>query len=276
MRLNFLSVIFAIVMVLALATVFYLDFIWQPRAQIVSAHELPVFRGNPTLLTRLTYSKDRSPEPSPGIRGGASRVEALIPIYFQQILSSGSDLPGGWRMDVRGLGCTKASITLTRASSEIKQRMILAKKIERSFFDRLLACTGPSGVVYNVIVANSRYFAFRTAGPAWVFFDRQSERFLPHVLLTESNGLSNLFVDDQGQMYLDMSRMYARVTAREAVSLNNIFVIQLGGELLAAPISSPDWDWVTRYNAHRDCLVAQDMGRPCEAGAPVMAPVSPN
>lgn len=209
------------------------------------------------------------------MRGGAGRVEALIPIYYQLVLSSGTDLPGGWRADIEDIGCSRASITLTRTSSDKREQMWVARQIDATVLDRVLNCFGPSGVVYDVIIANSRYFAFYTAGPAWVFFDRQDGKFLPFTLRTEDNSPSNLFVDAQGQIYLDMSRLFPRGTASEAINLHNIFLVQLGGQPLVAPISHDDWDWVSRHNAYRGCLVAQYMGRPCEVGAPRVAPVPP-
>lgn len=139
--------------------------------------------------------------------------------------------PGGWEFRHVGGSCLTSRLEARLiASPEVVRTALLERNRLQGFVNRRLSCIGGSSTVYYGLVANSRYLAFETAEPGFVFFDLQVGRFVPWVLTTErSAGGMNLYADQSGSLYVDDG--FAPSSGR------TLHRVVLGGRDLAAPLS---------------------------------------
>lgn len=139
--------------------------------------------------------------------------------------------PGGWEFRHVGGSCLSSRLEARRISSqEVASVALLEKGRLQGFASRRMGCIGGGSAVYYSLVANSRYLAFETAEPGFVFFDLQKGSFVPWALTTErSAGGMNLYVDQSGVLYVDDG--FAPSVGR------TLHRVVLGGQDLAAPLS---------------------------------------
>ncbi|MCC5613266.1 hypothetical protein LC612_42960 [Nostoc sp. CHAB 5834] len=141
--------------------------------------------------------------------------------------------PGGWEFRHVGDSCLNSRLEARRIGNlEVERVALLEKGRLQGFASRRIGCIGGGSAVYNSVVANSRYLAFSTAEPGFVFFDLQEGNFVPWALTTERvSGGANLYADQAGALYVDDG--FAPNSNR------TLHRVVLGGQDLAAPLNKP-------------------------------------
>ncbi len=137
--------------------------------------------------------------------------------------------PGGWEFRHVQDSCLNSRLEARRSGQqEISSVALLEKSRLAGFFSRRLSCIGGSSSVYHGIVANSRYLAFATAEPGFVFFDLQKGSFVPWALIDPRAG-ANLYTDQTGALFVDDG--WTPSVGR------TLYRVVLGGQDLGAPLS---------------------------------------
>lgn len=139
--------------------------------------------------------------------------------------------PGGWEFRHVVGSCLSSRLEARRIEGQqVEASALLQKGRLQSFASRRLGCIGGSSTVYYSLVANSRYLAFKTAEPGFVFFDLKEGRFVPWALTTErAAGGMNLYADQSGALYVDDG--FVPSAGR------TLHKVVLGEQDLAAPLS---------------------------------------
>ena len=98
-------------------------------------------------------------------------------------------------------GCLNYYLTLRRISDGFTASTRVTRGRDESFINQTLGClVGSMTGDYEMRVLDSRYFAFLTSDPGYVFFDRKEQKFIPYVLQTRNCIDSKLFVTKDGMV----------------------------------------------------------------------------
>lgn len=162
---------------------------------------------------------------------GTRSINAYVFTLGPPFLQNFTPLPGGWEFrHVRGI-CLSSRLEARKiGSQEVGNLALLEKQRLWGFIDRMFSCLGGDSTVYLGIVANSRYLAFQTSEPGFVFFDLKEGKFLPWALTSDrQSSHMNLYVDQTGALYADEG--FAPLSSRK------LHRVVLGGLDLAAPLS---------------------------------------
>ena len=116
-------------------------------------------------------------------------------------------------------------------------------RIDRSL-RRELNFGGNSATVYWADVVNTRYIAFMTSEPGYIFFDRKLGKFLPDVFLSANCDNSRFLVSKTGRVYLHIT--YNEMCGDEkSRSYDRWYDVS---EKLMAPISISEYEKVKSIN----------------------------
>lgn len=177
--------------------------------QTIPVSKMPSWKGDTRELLWLTSfdSKSSHDGPLPNDRIGAVPTSAIMHPYriTNNYYGNALPLPGGWEvMPTSKTGCLEHEFTLYRPTDNKHATWIVKKDRHANFVSRRLGCIGGGATVYFGVVVNSRFFAFATAEPGWIFFDRKKGEFLPFVVQDNPNFSTHLYVDRAGQILIEI------------------------------------------------------------------------
>lgn len=166
---------------------------------------------------------------------GTRTVDATVswPLYSPETVDAFVKHPKGWEFRHVSISCLNSRIEARRTGTEavISTAFLEMRRLE-GFIERRMTCLIGSGSskVYKTIVANSRYLAFVTAEPGFVFFDTEEGKFLPWALTDDNPSAgTNLYVDQAGALYVD--------NGFDPLAGRKLRRVVLGGRELRASIS---------------------------------------
>jgi hypothetical protein len=255
----------------------------------------PVFFG----LTILHVADLRKASPNAGnlywlnppnisnLSGGASPTERLgvvqraSQIYTHQFGDSsrhGLVLPGGWQVELgkndlnEPKTCLAIDLTLRWPQDNSAVTWRVEKERQSGLLSRHISCMGGSADVFNTVVLNSRFFAFNTSEPGWIFFDRYKGEFLPLIVKGNPNHTTNLYANDRGEIFIDIEPDHLGSTAmtwidRRADGLRIIPLLmgKVDGSMPKInPLTPKDLREIKALNEKLRCQMAMDYGRPCK------------
>lgn len=172
------------------------------------------------------------------------------------------ELPGGWLLSQNG-DCLSGRLSIWSALGQKGASIDLKRERNSNFMSRRMKCSigGGAHQVYELVVLNSRYFAFSTAEPSWVFFDRQTGQFLPFMLGNQEDNV-RLFASETGEVFAD-ARYGASSKDPHNYPFDALFKLKFQGRELTASHDPQDALDLVRIRADQQCAGDTANGRPC-------------
>ncbi|NOU41001.1 MAG: hypothetical protein HOO85_06990 [Methylotenera sp.] len=249
----------------------------ETKVQTIHIADLPIWKGDLKGLLWLTSPKsleiyggeDFPSKDVPRSRQGVIEHPAVIHSSLwekrPEVNIDSLTLPDGWKVNVSGEGCLKLNLTVQK-SSGTGDTWMMEKDRTKGFFERRLGCIGGGANVYHGVLLNSRYFAFASAEPGWIFFDRQTGKFLPLVVQTNPNHLSNLYVTNDGRVLVDayfgdFQSITSTNIDRRADGIREILFL---GKYLVAPLVEEERIGILKLNDYLTCQIDKSYGRQCK------------
>jgi hypothetical protein len=266
---------------------------WAGNAiKFVHIADLPQWTGDYSTLQWLNKSQyEDSPSPwhgeFPDVRLGSKVASArLWDMGFYDLptgIQPSLPLIGGWekvKTERKDRSCARYVLSLFHPATG--RRAVWNVVFERNtiFFSRWVdtitrECFGVGEVFY----INTRYIAFKTSEPGWIFFDRQDGVFLPMVVEGNPNHWINLFVSPQGEVLIEVQvdAKGSSHTTRDDRPADGIRQVTYRGKPLIAPLDARESEQAVRvYQTSHDLFVPKRQPRPVKIEQPRMAaPASP-
>lgn len=147
----------------------------------------------------------------------------------------------------------------TTVTFEVKQNR------NSGFLERRASCIGGKSSVYEAFYLNSQYMAFNTSEPGWIFFDYKNAKFLPFIINTNPNHISNLFATKSGKILIEIqpnTQVKTKSTGidKEANGLREIIV---NSQRLEAPLNTNDFVKVKKIQKENKCIIERKNNRSC-------------
>lgn len=147
-------------------------------------------------------------------------------------------------------GCLSYYLTLKRVSDGLIASTKVTQRRDESFINRWSGClVGSNTGLYAVMLLNSRYFAFFTSDPGYVFFDRKEHQFIPYVLQTKNCIDSKLFTTKAGLVLIHDSVSKACQFSEKLNEKESWHVARSSGFDLSAPVSRLEMESAEHYKS---------------------------
>lgn len=180
------------------------------------------------------------------------------------VLDEPIKLFGGWNVQApEKNSCLDYKLVLKRDT--VIAKFNIKRNRQSGFFSRRLSCIGGSATAYEAIYLNSRYMAFSTSEPGWIFFDYKNGKFMPFIIATNPNHGSNLFVTKSGKILVEIQvntqgKTNSSVSDKEA---NGLREINVNSQKLEAPLNTIDIVEIEKIKKENECAIEKKMNRPC-------------